>query len=99
MSITAKQYNAINDTATTTESEFEIKCKYVNYIINNSITDTLYVSFENSIDTDTNYIVVLPETTFKNFKVNSKKVYFKASANTIDFNFLCVDESPTSVRC
>lgn len=97
--ITASQYNAINDTATTTESEFVINCKYVSYVINDSTVDDLYISFENSIDEDSNYIILKPEEELSDFKVSSKKVYFKSSANTVDFRFLCSDELPLKVRC
>jgi hypothetical protein len=94
MSETVKPYDSINDTATTTEEEFVIDCKFVNYITNHDTTNDLYVSFTNSIDADTNYIVVKPETSLLNFKVSSKNVFFKSSAGDVDFSFLCVPTLP-----
>lgn len=97
--ITANQYDSVEDIATTNETSIDVNCKYVNYIINDSLEDDLYVSFENSIDEDDNYITIKPYEEFGGFKVVSKKIYLKASANTVTFRLLCSDEVPSKVRC
>jgi hypothetical protein len=62
--------------------------------MNHDTTNDLHVSFMNSIDEDSNYIVIKPETTFTNFKISSKNVYFKSSAGSVAFSFLCSNTLP-----
>jgi hypothetical protein len=87
--ITVKQYDAVNDTATTDEISIDVNCKYINYIINDDATNDLYVGFENSTLIDDNYVIIKPEEKFLNFKVTTSKIYFRSSASTVDFRFLC----------
>jgi hypothetical protein len=87
MSITIKQYNSITETATEIESSEVVNVNTIQLISNDSTAGDLYISLENPISEDSNYLVVKSGESFRNLNIKTKKIYFKSSEGDVSFRF------------
>lgn len=86
----ANRYATVNDTATVTEQSAVIRIDEVTFIANdNASTGDLYLSFENSIASGEDYMVIKAGETFSNLNhLKCHTLWFKASADTVAFRLV-----------
>ena len=75
----------INDSATTEESNYDMSVHEVYFVSNDSIVGDVYLNFDNSMETDTNYMILKPQESFNNLDTSCKTLYVKSDTETVDF--------------
>lgn len=78
-----------NATASVTEASYEIKADKIKFVANDDTTNDLYISFNGSIASGNDYVVVKAGETFSNFdEIQAHTIYYKASASTVAFRVI-----------
>lgn len=87
----ARNYKARSLTASTNEATLDLGTEVFLHITNDSLVGDVIIGLEESTSTEVDLIVIKPGESVKNFYHNTKTLYYKSSAGSVNFRFLALN--------